>query len=207
MQRRDLIAGVGRAGARAPSPCRACGDQTTRRNVLALGALLGSGLAVGIPRVLADPADERPKEGDQLVAVGAAEPVALSPSDIPASQVLAWPMEPDSNLVRNGSRLNKILLVRLDPATIAGPTRERSADGVVAYSAICPHAGCEVDGWVAEQRILECPCHNSRYDPRNAAAIVDGPTTRALAALPLKIVNDKLTVAQPFVGRVGIAPA
>ena len=116
-------------------------------------------------------------------------------------------MEPGSNLVRNGSRLNKILLVRLDPATMAGPTRERSADGVVAYSAICPHAGCEVDGWVAEQRILECPCHNSRYDPRNAAAIIDGPTTRALAALPLKIVDGKLTVAQPFIGRLGIAPA
>jgi rieske iron-sulfur protein len=207
MQRRDLIAGRGSAGANAPSPCGACGDQTTRRNVVALGALLGSGLAFGITRVLADPADERPKEGDQLVAIDAAEPVALSPGDIAASQILAWPMEPASNLVRNGSRLNKILLVRLDPATIAGPTRERSADGVVAYSAICPHAGCDVDGWVAEQRILECPCHNSRYDPRNAAAIIDGPTTRALAALPLRITNGKLTVAQPFIGGVGIAPA
>jgi rieske iron-sulfur protein len=205
MQRRDLIAGRGCAGANAPSPCGACGDQTTRR--VALGALLGSGLAFGITRVLADPADERPKEGDQLVAIDAAEPVALSPGDIAASQILAWPMEPASNLVRNGSRLNKILLVRLDPATIAGPTRERSADGVVAYSAICPHAGCDVDGWLAEQRILECPCHNSRYDPRNAAAIIDGPTTRALAALPLRIANGKLTVAQPFIGRVGIAPA
>ena len=133
--------------------------------------------------------------------------MALSPSDIPASQILAWPMEPGSNIVRNGSRLNKILLVRLDPATVEGPTRERSADGVVAYSAICPHAGCEVDGWVAEQSILECPCHNSRYDPRNAAAIIDGPTTRALAALPLKAIDGKLTVAQPFIGRVGIAPA
>jgi rieske iron-sulfur protein len=207
MQQRDLTAGIASAGANAPSLCRACGDQITRRNILALSALLGSGLAFGITRVLADPADERPKEGDQLVAIGATELVALSPSDIPASQILAWPIEPGSNIVRNGSRLNKILLVRLDPATVAGPTRERSADGVVAYSAICPHAGCEVDGWVAEQRILECPCHNSRYDPRNAAAIIDGPTTRALAALPLKTINGKLTVAQPFIGRVGIAPA
>jgi Rieske Fe-S protein len=200
------MAGIAGAGANAPSPCCVCGDQTTRRNILALSALLGSGLAFGT-RVLADPADERPKEGDQLVAIGATELVALSPSDIPPSQILAWPMEPGSNIVRSGSRLNKILLVRLDPATVAGPTLERSADGVVAYSAICPHAGCEVDGWVAEQGILECPCHNSRYDPRNAAAIVDGPTTRALAALPLKIINGKLTVAQPFIGRVGIAPA
>lgn len=207
MQRRNSIAGIAGPGANAPSLCCACGNQATRRNILALSGFLGSALAFGITRVLADPADERPKAGDQLVAVGATEPTALSPSDIPASQILAWPMEPDSNLVRNGSRLNKILLVRLDPASLAGPTRERAADGVVAYSAICPHAGCEVDGWVAEQRILECPCHNSRYDPRNAAAIIDGPTTRALAALPLKIVNGKLTVAQPFIGRVGIAPA
>jgi rieske iron-sulfur protein len=201
------MAGIVSAGADTPSPCGACGGQATRRDILALGALLGSGLACGIAPVLADPADERPKEGDQLVAIGATEPAALSPSDIPASQILAWPMEPGSNVVRNGSRLNKILLVRLDPATLVGPTRERSADGVVAYSAICPHAGCEVDGWMAEQRILECPCHNSRYDPRDAAAIVDGPTTRALAALPLKIINGKLTVAQPFIGRLGIAPA
>jgi rieske iron-sulfur protein len=203
MRRRDLTAEHGSAGAAAPSPCRRCAYQSTRRSVLALGALLGS---FGITRVLAEPADERPKEGDQLVAIDAAEPVALSPGNIPALQILAWPMEPGSKLVRNGSRLNKILLVRLDPATLVGPTQERAADGVVAYSAICPHGGCEVEGWVAEQRILECPCHNSRYDPRNAAAIVEGPSTRALAALPLKIIDGKLTVAQPFIGRVGIAP-
>jgi Rieske Fe-S protein len=206
MQERDLMAGIICIGANAPPPCP-CGDQATRRNILEFSTLFASDLVFGTTRALADPADERPKEGDQLVAVGAAEPMALSPGDIPATQIFAWPMDPDSNLVRNGSRLNKILLVKLDPASIAGPTRERSADGVVAYSAICPHAGCEVEGWVAEQSILECPCHNSRYDPRNAAAIIEGPTTRALAALPLKIINGKLTVAQPFVGRVGIAPA
>ena len=207
MQRRDLIAWPSSAGAVAVSPRCACREQATRRKILALGALIGSGLAFDVTRALADPADERPKAGDQLVAIGATEPVALSPADIPATQILAWPMEPGSNIVRSGSRLNKVLLVRLDPATLAGSTLERSADGVVAYSAICPHAGCEVDGWVAEQRILECPCHSSRYDPRNAAAIIEGPTPRALAALPLKIINGKLTVAQPFIGRVGIAPA
>jgi rieske iron-sulfur protein len=207
MQRRDLTAGIVSMGPAAPSRCRGCRDQTTRRDLLALGALLGSGLPLCVTRALAEPADERPQAGDQLVAIGAAEPVALPPGDIPASQILAWPMEPGSNTVRSGSRLNKVLLVRLDPATLAAPTLERSADGVVAYSAICPHAGCEVDGWVAEQRILECPCHNSRYDPRDAAAIIDGPTTRALAALPLKTIDGKLTVARPFIGRLGIAPA
>jgi Rieske Fe-S protein len=156
---------------------------------------------------MAEPADDRPKEGDHLVVVDATNPVALSPDDIASHLVIAWPVDPTTKLVRNGSRLNKVLLVRLDPATLVGATRERAADGVVAYSAICPHAGCEISGWIEEQKILECPCHNSRYNPREGAAIIDGPTTRGLAALPLKVIDDKLVVAKPFIGRLGIAPA
>ncbi len=45
------------------------------------------------------------------------------------------------------------------------------------------------------------PCHNSRYNPRDAAAVVDGPSPRALSALPLEIVDGKLVVAKPFIGR------
>lgn len=115
-------------------------------------------------------------------------------------------MEPAAKVVRSGSRLNKVLLVRLDPATLVGVTRERAADGVVAYSGICPHAGCEVNVWSAEQKTLECSCHYSHYDPRDGAAVIDGPTPRALAALPLKLAEGKLVVAKPFSARVGIVP-
>jgi Rieske Fe-S protein len=160
----------------------------------------------------ADPADERPQAGDHLVAAGevdAAHPDAaqpLAPEDVTAA-LIAWPMDAAARVVRTGSRLNKVLLVRLDPATLAGPTSARAASGVVAYSAICPHAGCEVTGLIADRGIFECPCHNSKFDPRDAAAVIEGPATRALAALPLKIVGGKLAVAGPFVGRLGIAPA
>ena len=185
-----------------------CNVQVNRRDVLAAACVLGVDATVdAVVPAIAEPADERPKEGDYLVAINATNADALSPKDITEPQVIAWPMDPTAKLVRNGSRLNKVLLVRLDPATLVGATRERAADGVVAYSAICPHAGCEVSGWVEELKILECPCHNSRYNPREGAAIIDGPTTRGLAALPLKIVDDKLVVAKPFIGRVGIAPA
>jgi Rieske Fe-S protein len=54
--------------------------------------------------------------------------------------------------------------------------------------------------------LLECSCHYSHYDPRAAAAVIDGPAPRPLAALPLKIVDGKLAVAKPFTGRVGIVP-
>ena len=188
---------------------RGCDLQTSRRDVLAGASALGVNAAVNaaITPATAEPADERPKEGDYLVAIDATNLDALSPKVMAGPQVIAWPMDPTARLLRNGSRLNKVLLVRLDPATLVGATQERAADGVVAYSAICPHAGCEVSGWVEEQKILECPCHNSRYNPREGAAIIDGPTTRGLAALPLKIVDDKLVVAKPFIGGVGIAPA
>ncbi len=185
-------------------------ERSTRRDVLAIAAVLGLNAvaAAAVRPATAEPADDRPQPGDHLVAADAADPVALEPRDIAAGMVvIAWPMDPTSKLVRRGSRLNKILLVRLDPATLAGATRERAADGVVAYSAVCSHAGCEVSGFLADQQILECPCHNSHYNPRDAAAIVDGPTTRALAALPLKTHDGKLVVAKPFVGRVGIVQA
>jgi Rieske Fe-S protein len=157
---------------------------------------------------LAQPASERPKEEDFLVSIESDTPDALALKDSPIGgpPVLAWPMDPASNTVRKDSRLNKILLVRLDPATLVGSTKDRAVDGVVAYSAICPHAGCEVNGWVAEQQILECSCHYSHYNPREGAAVMDGPASRALPALPLKIVDGKLAVAKPFTSRVGIVP-
>jgi len=183
--------------------------QASRRDIFTVACAFGvdAALRAAIAPAAAEPADERPKEGDHLVAIDAANPEGLSPRDITGPSIIAWPMEPATKLIRNGSRLNKVLLVRLDPATLVGPTRERAADGVVAYSAICPHAGCDVSDWIDDLKILECPCHNSKYNPREGAAIIDGPTTRSLAALPLKIVDDKLVVAKPFIGRLGIAPA
>ena len=188
-------------------------EHATRRDVFAIASVplvsvLGVRLASDGP-ALAEPASERPKENDLLVSIERDTTDALAPTDIPIGgpPVLAWPMDPASNAVRKESRLNKILLVRLDPATLVGVTKERAAEGVVAYSAICPHAGCEVNVWVAEQQTLECSCHFSHYNPREAAAVIDGPTSRALAALPLKIVDGKLAVAKPFTGRVGIVPS
>ena len=186
-----------------------CPRPMSRREVLTAAtaagvSVLGDNAVLG--PVMAEPVDERPKEGDFLVATDGASLDGLSPKDI-SGPVIAWPLDPAARVVRNGSRLNKVLLVRLDPATLAGDTRERAADGVVAYSAICPHGGCEVTDWIEDQKILECPCHNSKYNPREGAAIVEGPTTRGLAALPLKIVDGKLAVAKPFIDRLGIAPA
>jgi len=187
-----------------------CKNGDTRRNFLSVVSLVSldvAARAIASP-ALAQPENERPKEGDLLVSILSESPVPLQPKDIPTGgpPVVAWAMDQVGNLVRKGSRLNKVLLLRLDPTTLVGITQERAADGVVAYSAICPHAGCEVDAWVDDQKILECSCHYSRYNPRNGAAVLDGPAPRALPALPLKIVDGNLVVAKPFTARVGVIP-
>jgi Rieske Fe-S protein len=77
-----------------------------------------------------------------LVAVSTAtNPEPLKPDDLPldGKQTLAWPMDPETKTQRNGSRLNKVLLLRLDPDGFDAETKDHAVEGVVAYSAVCTH--------------------------------------------------------------------
>jgi rieske iron-sulfur protein len=116
-------------------------------------------------------------------------------------------MDPETKVVRKGSRLNELLVVRLNPAELDDDTRQRAADGIVAYSAICSHAGCPVTAWVkgaqGDKDVLKCVCHNSEYDPRQSGQVVFGPAPRRLAALPLAAADGSIAVAAKFVGKVG----
>jgi rieske iron-sulfur protein len=120
-----------------------------------------------------------------------------------AKQTFAWPMDPATSTVRNGSRLNKVLLLRLSPEGFDPETKEHAVDGVVAYSAICVHTGCDVTNWHPDRQLLECPCHYYTCDPKEDAKAVSGPAPRRLPALPLKIVDSRLVVVKPFTGRAG----
>jgi len=173
-------------------------DASGRRAVLM--AALGLGF-----RLQDDPASVRPKEGDLLVKSGDAANTPLTPADIPvgAKHTLAWAMDPADKTVRTGSRLNQLLLVRLAPEALAPETRARAADGVVAYTVICTHNGCDIDDWLAAEQLLSCSCHSSSFDPKDGGRVVDGPAPRVLPALPLKIVDGNLVVAKPFTSPVG----
>ena len=162
-----------------------------------------------LARAQTEPASMRPKEGDLLVKVGDAAARPLTPDDVPmgAAQTMAWPFDPTDGTVRSGSRLNRVLLVRLAPEKLSPETRSRAADGVVAYTAICTHTGCEVIDWHADEQLLSCPCHYSRFDPKDGARVVDGPAPRTLPALPLQTIDGKLVVAKPFTTRVGFEQA
>lgn len=184
----------------------------TRRFLLASVLVVGAGLAAGrSARAQDDPGgDERPQKDDLLVvSEGPNAGQIVKPSDLTPGgpPVHAWPKDPKTAVVRDGSRLNEIIVMRFDPAELDDDTRARSADGIVAYSAICTHAGCPVTAWVkgetSDNNVLKCMCHNSEYDARASAQVVFGPAPRRLAALPLAISGDSLVVAAPFAGKVG----
>jgi nitrite reductase/ring-hydroxylating ferredoxin subunit len=54
-------------------------------------------------------------------------------------------------------------------------------DGLHAFSAICPHLGCEV-GWEAGQ--FSCPCHGSRFS--QDGSLINGPANSPLSHLALE---------------------
>jgi Rieske Fe-S protein len=174
--------------------------------------LLGACLATSIcPRPHIARADEEaaqselPQPGDRLILVGhEAEPAPLKPDDIALEDlVLAWGFDPKQKIVRSGSRLNMVLLMRFDPSTLGEAQRQTAPDGIVAYSAVCTHQQCWVTDWLKSKQVLQCPCHQSQYDLRHGAKVVGGPAPRPLPALPLKLSNNLLDVAGPFTGRVG----
>jgi Rieske Fe-S protein len=149
----------------------------------------------------------RPQPGDLLVRLEGDEAgpvIAEADVKVGAAPILAWAMDPATKLPRDGSRLNQIVLLRLDPSTLGPATAPHAADGLVAYSAICTHAQCPITGWIQDRQVLHCPCHQSEYDPRHDAKVVAGPAPRALAALPLKISDGKPRVAGHFIGKVGM---
>jgi Rieske Fe-S protein len=56
------------------------------------------------------------------------------------------------------------------------------AESFTAFSAVCPHAGCEVG--MGDKEYV-CPCHNAKFDAEGA--VKSGPAPRGLDALQLSV--------------------
>jgi rieske iron-sulfur protein len=177
-----------------------------RRTLLKAGVTACFGLRADLVAAgQSDRGSVRVQEGDLLVMADDRTSKPLTPADIRigAAPVFAWAMDARSRTVRRGSRLDQILLARFDPGALAVDTRARAAGGVVAYTTICTHLGCDVSEWLKDEQLLHCPCHGSKFDPRNDARVVEGEAPRPLPALPLKLDQGRLRIAGPFTARVG----
>jgi rieske iron-sulfur protein len=186
-------------------------DYGHQRRTVLKGALA---LGVGLPLLEAqaatqdDPKKLRPQVGDVLVFDrGDRKDQPVQVADVPdgGPVVGAYAMEPASGVVRRGSKLNRIVLVRLDPASYSDETLPYTADGVVAYSGFCTHQGCPLKDWDESAEVILCACHDSKFDPRERGRVVFGPAKRRLAILPIERRDDALVVAAAFVGEVGVA--
>jgi ubiquinol-cytochrome c reductase iron-sulfur subunit len=108
---------------------------------------------------------------------------------------------------------SSVVLVRLPkdelklPAGLSG----YDADGIVAYSKICTHAGCAISLYRTPLfppndpgPALVCPCHYSTFDPARGGNVTFGPAGRRLPMLPLMVApNGELRAKGNFDGPVG----
>ena len=106
-----------------------------------------------------------------------------------------------------------LLVVRIPSGELDMSTERQAGapEGIVAYSKICPHAGCAVSIYrhplnppTAPEPALVCPCHYSTFDPRRAGALVFGPAGRDLPQLPLQVnAGRQLEAAGDFFDPIG----
>lgn len=184
------------------------GVKLCRRQAL-LGAALALSPLLNIPAARADdPPDETatgPQVGDHFVFLtgpNKGQPAKAEHLELGGPQLQVYPADP-KGLVRDGTPLNLVLLVRVGDEGLDEQTRKLSADGVVAYSAICTHQACPVTQWSDEKKAMVCSCHGSTYDPKNSAKVTFGPAPMSIAGLPLKSENGVLIVAGAFDGPIG----
>jgi ubiquinol-cytochrome c reductase iron-sulfur subunit len=94
---------------------------------------------------------------------------------------------------RLGSSL-VVVRLRKDDLDLPPENAGFAADGIVAYSKICTHAGCAISLYrtplfdpTEPKPALVCPCHYSTFDPGRGGIVIFGPAGRKLPMLPLAI--------------------
>ena len=95
---------------------------------------------------------------------------------------------PPGVVVATVSQLASGRAVTFDDPTTGDPgILVKLGDGsIVAFDAVCTHAGCIV-GYDRRSGLLLCPCHGAAFDPRNHAQVVGGPTDQPLAPIPIHV--------------------
>jgi rieske iron-sulfur protein len=195
--------------------CKLCNENISRRELFkstsslagaaGLLSLKGNAAARMACGSVRPPTEGLPQEGDVLVFAKEehkGNPILVENVVVGAPPVLALPKDPSSGTVRDETG-SILLLYRCSPEKVPAELQDSAAEGVMAYSAVCTHLGCTVDGWVADKKQFQCPCHDAIFDPMEGGKVVSGPGPRPLPHLPIKVQEKKLVVAGDFSGRVG----
>lgn len=147
-------------------------------------------------------------EGDVLVYADgdkAGQPIVLA--DLSQKVTRAWPQGKDADgkpLVKSEEPNNLLMVFRFNEQDLQPDVAKASASGVVAYSAICTHLGCQVSDNNDRPGTLLCPCHSGAYDPKQGCKVIGGPPPRPLPQLPLKAEGERFVATaaleEPYFG-------
>lgn len=143
-------------------------------------------------------------KGDLLVpAKGEQKLVRLEDIKVGAKPLLVFPFDEKNQKPRDESRLNKLMLVRMDEAELSDDLRARAVSGVLAFSAVCTHQGCDVTEYVVADKLLMCFCHFSKFSPADGT-VAKGPASKSLPWVPLAQKDGLVVVAGEFSARPGV---
>jgi rieske iron-sulfur protein len=143
-------------------------------------------------------------KGDLLVpAKGEQKPVRLEDIKVGAKPLLVFPFDEKNQKPRDESRLNKLMLVRMDEAELSDELKARAVSGVLAFSAVCTHQGCDVTEYVVADKLLMCFCHFSKFSPADGT-VAKGPASKSLPWVALAQKEGFVVVAGEFSARPGV---
>ena len=164
---------------------------TDRRRFLKLVGWAGVTALVAGPSLVAGRLAAASRE---IAAASSTPRTTASPTAVrsPASAASATPgPTPTSRagtLLAKGSQLTTSSAVpAVDPAT-GDPVLviKLRSGSVVAYDAVCTHAGCTVE-YDPGSGVIVCPCHGAQFDPAHGAQVLSGPTFTPLPAIPISV--------------------
>jgi len=114
--------------------------------------------------------------GTTVPTTGSTTPPSNTPTTKPTGGVSGTLLGPAKD-VPKGQAATFTIPSSGDPGIVVHP----SSGGYLAYDAVCPHAGCTVSYYAAND-VLVCPCHGSQFQV-NTGAVMNGPAPHGLAKL------------------------
>jgi ubiquinol-cytochrome c reductase iron-sulfur subunit len=117
----------------------------------------------------------------------------VRPGDLPVNGILT--VFPEGGM---DDALSPTLLINVGdaPFRVVKGNQGYNIGGIVAFSAICTHAGCPAKLYNTQTHQLVCPCHQSTFDVLEDCKPVFGPAPRSLPQLPLTVDTDGYIVSQ-----------
>ena len=145
------------------------------RAALALGVVSAATLVLWNVGSNSQPASPSELTSSATPAPVVSNPVVSSTQPTGSGQPIANAASilPNQSLTYNDPSLGPIILIHLDNGKF------------VAYSAICTHAGCQVQ-FDPSLKDIVCPCHGAVFDAYHNAQVVGGPAPYPLQNVPIQ---------------------